>query len=80
MFDSAEGPAYKQIINMSEWNAIVSVTLENVNVLIDIIIEEETVNRSKKKIDAIRSGLDMLGFGKYMHLPVTKELFVGEKM
>ena len=44
-----------------------------------MIIYEETVNRSKKKIDTIRSGLDTLDFGKYLSLSFTKDLFVGEK-
>ena len=35
LFNSAEGPAFEQIVNSSDWNCSESVTVENKNILID---------------------------------------------
>lgn len=79
LFSSADGPAYEQIVALSDWNNDVEVTVNNRNILIDIIIQDELVVRRGKKIHAFKEGLATMHFNVYLYIPVVREIFTGVK-
>ena len=77
LMDSADGPAFEQIISSSDWDPNESVTVENKNILINLLLYEETVGRRGRKVEAIREGLIAMGFGNYLHVKATQDMFLG---
>ena len=76
LFDAnAEGPAYEQIVNSSQWPIETKITLENIETLKSIIIWEELVIKREKQLYAIREGLSFIGV-----LPLIKSypMFLAE--
>ena len=57
MFDCEEGPAFEQILNLSQWDIHNTVTMENRNLLISMLVFEELVGKREKEIKALREGL-----------------------
>ena len=57
LFDTADGPAFEQIINSSDWDPDEPVTSSNNAILVNMLLYEETVVRGGKKVEAIREGL-----------------------
>lgn len=79
LFASADGPAFEQIISTSDWEPNQSIIVKNKNILIDMLLYEETIVRSGRKISAIREGLHFLGFDKHLNHDVTKSMFLGSR-
>lgn len=77
LFQSTDGPAYEQIIGLSDWDPNEDITCDNKSILINMLIYEEMVIRRGKKVNAIREGLAMMEFADYLHLPVTRQIFSG---
>ena len=79
LFASADGPAFEQIISTSDWEPSQSISVDNKNILIDMLLYEETVVRCGRKISAIREGLQFLGFDKHLTHDATKSMFLGSR-
>ena len=43
LFTDADGPAFKQLICSSDWGPVEVITMKNRNILINMLIYEETV-------------------------------------
>ena len=78
LFDTADRPAFEQIINSSDWDADEPVTSSNKTILVNMLLYEETVVRRGKKVEAIREGLKATSFIRYIGKDATKS-FWGEK-
>ena len=62
LFDvNAEGPAYEQIVNSTQWPIDTKITLENIETLKAMIVWEELVIKREKQLNAIREGLSFIG-------------------
>eukprot|EP00794_Sanderia_malayensis_P014728 gene14728-16262_t len=79
LFDTSDGPAFEQIISSSDWDPQEDVTVGNKNILIDMLLHEETINRRGRTVVAMREGLFFMQFGKCLDLAVSKLLFLGIK-
>ena len=75
LFDTADGPAFEQIINSSDWDLDEPVTSSNKAILINMLLYEETVVRRGKKVEAIREGLKAMSFTRYFCKDATKSFF-----
>ena len=56
LFQSADGPAFEQIVGLSDWDQNEDITCDNKSILIDMLIYEEIIVRRGKKIKSIREG------------------------
>ena len=84
LLDSAESPAYEQIINSSQWPINTKINMVSIETLKAMIIWEEFVLRREKQINALKEGLDLIGlytdirsypdFMMEYFVPVKKEL------
>uniref|UniRef100_A0A7M5XI47 HECT domain-containing protein n=1 Tax=Clytia hemisphaerica TaxID=252671 RepID=A0A7M5XI47_9CNID len=79
ILDSAEGPAFEQIINSSQWDINVEVNINNIETLKSIILWEELVTKREKQIKAMREGMEILGFLPFLqnYEYLLREFFVG---
>ena len=64
LFDTADGPAFEQIINSSDWDPNEPVTSSNKAILANMLHEEIAVRRGKK-VDATRECLKAMSFTRY---------------
>ena len=62
---AADGPAFEQIINSSDWDPAEPVTSSNKAILINMFLYEEPVVRRGKKVEAIRESLKALSFTRH---------------
>eukprot|EP00794_Sanderia_malayensis_P017199 gene17199-18929_t len=79
LFDTFDAPAFEQIISSSDWDPQEDVTVGNKNILIDMLLHEQTINRRGRKVVAMHEGLLFMQFGKCLDLAVSKLLFLGIK-
>ena len=77
--DTADGPAFEQIINSSDWDPDEPVTSSNKAILVNMFLYEETVVRRGKKVEAIREGLKTMSFTRYFGKDATKSFFLGNQ-
>ncbi len=77
LFDTSNGPAFEQIISSSDWDPQENVTVGNKNILMDMLLHEEAINRRGRKVVAMCEGLHFMQFGKCLDLAVSKLLFLG---
>ena len=58
LFDeSAEGPAYEQVVNSSQWPIDTKYTMSNLEALKSLLVWEELFEKKERQIKAIREGL-----------------------
>ncbi len=77
LFNTADGPAFEQIISSSDWEPTEAITLTNKDILINLLLHEETITRRGGKVKAIREGLIFMGFKEYLCLEAARSLFHG---
>ena len=53
LFTGADRPAFKQLISSLDWAPVKIIIMENRNILINILIYEETVMRRERKMTAM---------------------------
>lgn len=67
IFDSsADGPAYEQLVNSSQWPVDSSITLKNVETLKAMLVREELFDKRERQLKAIREGLQHVGILTYI--------------
>ena len=66
LFDTADGPAFEQIVGLSDWDQNEDITINNKAILADMLVYEELVQRRGKKINAMREGLAVLKYLIYV--------------
>ena len=60
MLDCEEGPAFKEILSLSQWDIQNAAIMENRNLLISTLVFEELVGKREKQIKTLREGLKTL--------------------
>ncbi|XP_033124119.1 uncharacterized protein LOC117122592 [Anneissia japonica] len=70
--DSAEGPAYEQLVNSSQWPVDTKIEYKNVEVLKNMLIWEEVVSKREKQLQAIKDGLAFAGLLPLMEMCDTE--------
>lgn len=55
-----EGPAFEQLVNSSQWDASLTVTMHNRETLLSMLIFEELVLKRERQFKAIHEGLKYL--------------------
>ena len=66
--NSADSPAYEQIINSSQWPIDCVLSMSSVETLKSMLIWEELVDRREKQIKSVREGLDFVGFLPFLQM------------
>ena len=77
LFDSADGPAFEQLVSSTDWDPNGAVTVENKEVLINLLLYEETIVCRGKKVEAMREGLKVMGLAPFFCMDATRQLFLG---
>ena len=77
LFTDADGPAFEQLISSSDWDPVETITMKNRNILINMLVYEETVMRRGRKMKAMCEGLLFMNFGKYLNENHCRLLFLG---
>eukprot|EP00794_Sanderia_malayensis_P013231 gene13231-14589_t len=83
IFDKrAEGPAFEQIVNSTQWPLDSRITTKNLETFKSMIVWEELVQKREKQLKAIQEGLYFVGLQKYMELYYSQlyEYFVCSKI
>ena len=75
LFDTADGPAFEQIINSSDWDLDEPVTSSKKAILINMLLYTETLVRRGNKVEAIRECLKAMSFTRYFGKDTTKSFF-----
>ena len=73
LFDSEEGPAFEELVNISQWDISTKVTVVNKETLLSLLVYEELVSKHEKQLKAMREGLKHIGIYKY--IKEKKDLF-----
>ena len=60
LFDSADGRAFEQLVSSTDWDPNEPITIENKEILIDLLLYEEKFFRRGKKLEAMRKGLKVM--------------------
>ena len=77
LFDSADGPAFEQLVSSADWDPNEPITVENKEILINLLLYEETIVRRGKKLEAMREGLKVMGLAPFFCMDATRQLFLG---
>lgn len=80
--DTAEGPAYEQVVNSSQWPIETKITVENLEALRFILVWEELVVKRERQLRAIGEGLAYVGFLSYIEKfpQQLSELFIASNV
>lgn len=62
LFDGSDGSAYEQIVSFSQWPIDKKYSMENLEALKEIIIWEELIHKREKQLNAIKEGVQLIGF------------------
>ena len=65
LFNSADGPAFEQLVSSTDWDPNEPITIENKEILINLLLYEETIVRRGKKVKAMREGLKVMGLAPF---------------
>ncbi len=79
LFSTADGPAFEQIISSSDWDPNETVTMDNKDVLVNLLLHEETITRRGGKVRAMREGIIFMGFQRFLGFQAARNLFLGTK-
>ena len=81
VFIMEEGPAFEQLVNSSQWDASLSVTMNNRETLLSMLIFEELVLKRERQLKAIREGLKYLNLLEIVkrNYMLFKSSFVSEE-
>ena len=60
LFRSEEGPAFEQIVNLSQWGMHTPISIENKTLLMPILVYEELITKTDRQIKGLREGLKEL--------------------
>ena len=81
VFNMEEGPAFDQLVNSSQWDATLSVTMYNRETLLSMLIFEELVIKRERQLKAIQEGLKYLNLLEIVkrNFELFKSSFVSEE-
>ena len=79
LFSSADGPAFEQIISSSDWDPNEAVTMDNKDVLVNLLLHEKTIARRGGKIRAMREGMTFMEFQEFLSFQAAGSLFLGNQ-
>ena len=77
LFNNADSPASEQISSSSEWDPSEHITSKNKDILVNMLLYQETIGRRGRGVDANREDLNVMGFAKHFRYPATESIFSG---
>ena len=83
LFDeSAEGPAYEQVVNSSQWPIDTKYTMSNLEALKSLLVWEELFEKRERQLKAIREGLEFIGLLPFICLypDLTSAFFIDKEI
>ena len=83
LFDeSAEGPAYEQVVNSSQWPIDTKYTMSNLEALKSLLVWEKLFEKRERQIMAIREGLEFIGLLPFICLypDLTSAFFIDKEI
>ena len=65
------------MVSSTDWDPNEPITVENKEILTNLLLYEETIVRRGKKVEAMREGLKVMGLAPFFCMDATRPLFLG---
>ena len=73
LFNSADGLAFEQLVSSTDWDPNEPITVENKEILINLLLYEETIVRRGTKVEAMREELKVMGLAPFFCMDATQQ-------